>query len=212
MGKNCEIDMTPQFTRRATLGACAGLLSGCLGYSTKNPDPTPTYKRPPSRVPAVIGTSKVTRKQVLRLQRMVFAEINKERKAHHSHPLKYNVSVARVARYRLNKMYREQYFAHIGPNGHAFPYSLNRFGYKCPKRGAENLIGTSYNPSNSLSSLARSMVKSWMSSAPHRRSLLNDTYKITGVGVLMYEKNGHLDTTSSEIFCQELTQFQPKYS
>jgi len=160
----------------------------------------------------VIPPCDFTRKEVLQLQKLIFERVNEIRKSKGKRPLTYNKGLSRVARYRLYHMYQDDDFSHIGPNGWSFLHTMNRFGYALPKRGAENLLGTTHKPSQGLQTIAHEMVKAWMSSPPHRRSLLNSAYEITGVGVFMYQRKGHNTTTSSQLFAEKITRFKPKYS
>ena len=110
----------------------------------------------------------------------LLAEINAERRASGLHVLAVSPALAEAAGYHDRQMLEHGFFGHNSPDGASFWQRLKRF-YP-PETGrywavGENLLRAS--PGTG----AETMLRSWLASAPHRRVLLDPSWRSVGLAI-----------------------------
>lgn len=100
---------------------------------------------------------------------------NIQRKAHGLSELKENQVLDQEAQAKVRDMFKQQYFAHINPQGEGPKELAQSFGYAYMGI-AENLMQGNFVDNQSL-------VNSWMASSGHRANILNPKYQEIGVAV-----------------------------
>ena len=110
----------------------------------------------------------------------LLAEINAERHANGLHVLVVSPALAEAAGYHDRQMLEQGFFGHNSPDGAAFWQRLKRF-YP-PKTGrywavGENLLRAS------PGTTAETMLRNWLASAPHRRVLLDPSWRSIGLAI-----------------------------
>ena len=110
----------------------------------------------------------------------LLAEINAERHANSLHVLVVSPALAEAAGYHDRQMLEQGFFGHNSPDGAAFWQRLKRF-YP-PKTGrywavGENLLRAS------PGTAAETMLQNWLASAPHRRVLLDPSWRSIGLAI-----------------------------
>ncbi len=113
------------------------------------------------------------------LEQGILREVNRLRQARGLRVLTFSASLQAAASFQSRDMLEHGYFDHEQPGGTAFSNRLKRF-YPLidgsPWLVGENLLWSS----PSISTAAA--VKLWLSSPPHRRNLLDPTWREVGVG------------------------------
>lgn len=107
--------------------------------------------------------------------------LNAERSRRGLRPLRRQARLEKVASAYAAQMVRQQFFDHVAPDGTTFDRRIERGGYLRTARRwwiAEN-IGWA---AAELSSPA-GVVRSWMHSSGHRRTILTARYRDVGVGI-----------------------------
>jgi uncharacterized protein YkwD len=123
------------------------------------------------------------------LERRIFDAVNRERRTHGIKELAWDQRIAQAARRHSTNMTRGHFFSHRDPRNGDTGTRLKAAGIpwiSC----AENLYQDTGSPDP-----VRSAIQSWLSSAGHRRNLLDQRYTRTGIGVSL--SNGH---TITQIF------------
>lgn len=107
------------------------------------------------------------------LEEQVAELTNKERIQRGLDRLKYNWQLARVARYKSEDMYKNNYFDHYSPT-YGSPFDmLKSFNIRF-SAAAENIAKGQ--------KTAQSVMSSWMNSQGHRANILNKNFTEIGVG------------------------------
>jgi uncharacterized protein YkwD len=129
--------------------------------------------------PAANAAPDVTKQDAL--ARDVTAEVQEARHEHGLPRVRYVPGLAAAARARSLDMARRGYFAHTDPRGTPFWVGVTRYyptrGFRAWKVG-ENLLWTAPRLD------ARTIVRRWLASAPHRAVLLKATWRDVGVGAV----------------------------
>jgi uncharacterized protein YkwD len=138
------------------------------------------------------------------LENQIHLLINKERNKKGLPLLKWDATLASIARKHSRDMVERNYFSHVSPDGHDFSYRYKRDGYACAVRvgrirylGAENIAlnylydsvaivnNTTYYDWNSEDKIAQTTVNGWMKSPGHRRNILTQYFNGEGIGVFI---------------------------
>jgi uncharacterized protein YkwD len=115
------------------------------------------------------------------LARAIVCVSNAERRGHGLRKLRVNPRLATAARGHSLDMVRRGYFAHTGPSGDTFVQRIRATGYL---RSARRwLVGENLGWGWGASGSPGGIVKAWMHSPEHRRTLLRPDYREVGVGV-----------------------------
>lgn len=109
----------------------------------------------------------------------VLALTNAQRVKHGCSPLHADSVLTRVAQRHSENMAEEHFFSHTDPSGRTFGKRQTSAGYSSEKTGGENIARGIPN--------AKTVVRGWMNSPPHRKNILNCRYTTIGVG---YEAQG----------------------
>ena len=117
------------------------------------------------------------------MERKIFYFTNEVRRRHGAPALTWEASLQDVARDHSADMLRRNYFSHLTPENRTprdrvssgYPFSLSMTG--------ENIWSGTGHDSENTDHLARLIVNNWMSSAGHRKNLLNPKFTDIGVGV-----------------------------
>lgn len=111
-------------------------------------------------------------------ERKAFDLVNAERRARGESPLVWDAELTRMARLHSEKMARQNFFSHTGPDGQGLRERSRAGGIASFKALAENLA---YN--KGFGDAASSAVVGWMRSEGHRDNILNEEFTRSGVGV-----------------------------
>jgi uncharacterized protein YkwD len=111
-------------------------------------------------------------------ERRAFELVNAERRARGESALVWDAELTRMARLHSEKMARQNFFSHSGPDGQGLRERSRANGIVGFKALAENLA---YN--KGFADAASSAVVGWMRSEGHRDNILNAEFTRTGVGM-----------------------------
>lgn len=111
-------------------------------------------------------------------ERRAFELVNAERRARGESALVWDAELTRMARLHSEKMARQNFFSHSGPDGQGLRERSRASGIVGFKALGENLA---YN--KGFADAASSAVVGWMRSEGHRDNILNAEYTRTGVGI-----------------------------
>jgi uncharacterized protein YkwD len=121
-----------------------------------------------------------------RVERLVAARTNEERRDRGLEPLAYDRTLARVGESHSEDMRERGFVGHENPDGEGLRERYAAFGLDCP--GGENVY---HSPAGSLArspgALAEHVVAAWMDSEGHREALLKERFTRQGVGVVVGE-------------------------
>lgn len=112
------------------------------------------------------------------LEREVFRLVNQTRENKGLGKLVWSGDVARLARLHSNEMAANNYFSHLGLDGKKVSDRADSIGLR-----QWQLIGENIAFSAGSEDPVMRAVLSWMNSAGHRRNILRDGWKETGIGV-----------------------------
>jgi uncharacterized protein YkwD len=115
-------------------------------------------------------------------ERVLLEEVNRTRAAHQLAPLRLDATLQRAARSHSLDMLERNYFSHG-----SVAERLRSFGAKGPRLG-ENLAWGAGSAAD-----ARSIVRMWLSSPPHRANLLRPGFRRIGVGAVVGAFAGYAD-------------------
>lgn len=111
--------------------------------------------------------------QAITLENQVVELVNNERAARGLRPYTSNWQLARVARFKSEDMYRNNYFSHQSPT-YGSPFDMMRsFGIRFTAAGENIAMGQT---------TAQGVMNSWMNSAGHRANILSNDFTEIGVG------------------------------
>lgn len=111
-------------------------------------------------------------------ERRAFDLVNAERRARGESALAWDAELTRMARAHSEKMARQNFFDHAGPDGQGLRERSRASGIAGFKALAENLA---YN--KGFADAASCAVAGWMRSAGHRENILNAQFTRAGIGV-----------------------------
>ncbi len=112
---------------------------------------------------------------------------NNERSLLNLTELKTNTQLTSAAQAKADDMAKQQFFAHVAPDGTMAWDYIKKAGYTYDVAG-ENLAITNES--------AETVMKSWMNSPSHRENITNTEYQDIGIGIAQYgEYQGHKNTT-----------------
>jgi uncharacterized protein YkwD len=106
----------------------------------------------------------------------IVREINRVRRTHHLHTVKLTAPLAKVARSHSSLMLKYNALSHSSFDGSSFSTRLQRAGKH--REYGETLAWAP----NGAGVTAKSLLKLWLNSAPHRAVLLNGKLRRVGVG------------------------------
>lgn len=109
----------------------------------------------------------------------VLCEINRVRRRHGLAPVSADARLTRMAGAFAQIMVTRRFFSHVGPGGATLGARLRASGYRGRTAGEVLAWGSGRYAS------PRAAVRSWLHSAPHRRVLLDGSYRDVGVGVAL---------------------------
>lgn len=118
---------------------------------------------------------------VRRTRRALLCLLNKIRRRSHLKRLRGNPRLLRAAEHHSASMVRRHFFSHVEPGGISPLDRILRTGYLSGARAytyGEN-IGFGTGPTSS----ARSMMRAWMHSTPHRANILTRQFREVGLGI-----------------------------
>lgn len=122
----------------------------------------------------------------------IIEETNRHRGTYNLPPLQEDFGLNEVARIKLDKMFEEQYFAHVSPGGVGVSDIADSVGYKYLLIG-DNLARGDY-------SSDRDVVGAWMDSHGHRRNVLEERYERIGVAARKDDYKGREEWIAVQIF------------
>jgi uncharacterized protein YkwD len=151
-------------------GAAAGLLP-----------PLPVPLPPTPQVPACTDAAiAVTAASVARVDRGVLCLLNAQRGAHGLAPLRANRSLRRAASSYAAAMVRRRFFAHVSPSGSTV---VSRVAHTSYLSGASTWgLGEDIAWGTGVEATPAGIVAAWMASAPHRRNILEPSFRDVGIG------------------------------
>jgi uncharacterized protein YkwD len=117
------------------------------------------------------------------MERTIYHLTNQVRRRFGLPTLNWETSLRDLARAHSADMLLRNYFSHDNPDGQT-PHDRILAGYRFPlSMSGENIWGGTGHDPGDAGRLARIIVDSWMSSAGHRKNLLNPDFTDIGVGV-----------------------------
>ena len=123
----------------------------------------------------------VTAATATRAARSVLCLFNVQRTAAGLAPLSANPSLGQVAARYARAMVRSHFFAHVSPGGSTLLSRVARTSYL---RGAGNwALGEDIAWGTAAYSTPQAIVAAWMASPPHRRNILEPSFRDAGIGV-----------------------------
>jgi len=129
---------------------------------------------------AAQGRTAATPRQGTSTERAVIAAMNEVRAEHGLRPLRFAAGLWRAARDHSRDMGLNDYFSHASlDDGASFDERVLQFQSRRQVRWLGETIGWG------AGALAepREMVRMWMESPPHRRTILDPRFRLVGVGV-----------------------------
>lgn len=145
---------------------------------------TPTETTPTK---ATIAAPNLT--EANKLEKEVVMLVNQERAKLGLAPLKHNLELSNVARYKSEDMITNNYFDHISPT-YGSPFDMiTSFGIQYTAAGENIAMGQQ---------TAASVMNAWMNSPGHKANILSENYTEIGVGVAK-DKNGSIYWTQQFI-------------
>jgi uncharacterized YkwD family protein len=134
---------------------------------------TPAKVTPAKEAPAK-ETPAPTLSDVNKLENEVVVLVNQERAKLGLAPLKHNVDLSNVARYKSEDMRDKNYFSHTSPT-YGSPFDMmKKFGIDYMAAGENIAKGQP---------TAASVMSSWMNSPGHKANILSENFTEIGVGV-----------------------------
>lgn len=124
-------------------------------------------------------------------------ETNIERNSNHMASLQYNEQLSAAAFLKAQDMFRQQYWAHVAPDGTTPWQWFGKAGYNYSYAG-ENLA------KNFTS--ASATVAAWMASPTHRANILNSNYSDVGFAVVDGRLQGRNTTLIVALFGQPVSE------
>jgi uncharacterized protein YkwD len=158
------------------------LLAGCTGSPLQGIT-RPTVDDIQRDAPETHPEGPLNESEVRRLERIVLNMANHERSQRGIGTLEWSPELARVNDYHAWDMWNRDYFSHIEPDGDSHGARIEQFGYRCPEPSGEVQASSVVLNDDTLRTLARDLVDSWMNSDAHRDGILEQYHRIAGVGI-----------------------------
>lgn len=135
------------------------------------------------------------------LERMVFSAVNAQRVKAGLQPLKINLELAKIARAHSQDMAARNYTNHVNPEGLDPSQRAKKTGFDIVKKKKNSVrkgVGENIYEMQSymqredglityyidtMDNITRKAIEGWMSSAGHRKNIMNPDYTMAGVGV-----------------------------
>jgi uncharacterized protein YkwD len=182
------------------------LLAGCSGIASSD-NPQPSVDNAPAEAQAQLEQHvREAQDKARQLAQNIHTDINEQRKANGLSALQWDSDLATIALAHSKDMATRNYFDHVSPDGKDFKARYEEYGYHKETKigdmvyvGGENLFlsnviktstsdkntGTVYEYEfNSVDSLVKSTVDSWMQSEGHRENILTP-FSREGIGVFV---------------------------
>lgn len=146
------------------------------------PVPAPPALPPTPSVPACANaTIAVSARTTARVDAAVLCLLNAQRAAHGLPPLSANRSLRHAASSFAHAMVRHRFFAHVSPGGST---PASRVAHTSYLRGASTwALGEDIAWGSGTDATPAAIVAAWMASAPHRRNILEPSFRDVGIGV-----------------------------
>jgi uncharacterized protein YkwD len=169
--------------------------------------------------PSSVPSSSTAELNGTRLEYLIHQEVNEERVEHGRSKLEFDTELRTVARYHSADMARNNYFAHVSPDGETLGERYQKFGYQCRVKtgllqyvtGGGNILYTYYETPVMMGNttvyydtpkeLARGIVNGWMNSTSHRKNLLKPYWEREAIGVYIEQTNGRMRVYATQNFC-----------
>lgn len=107
--------------------------------------------------------------------------VNAERTSRGVRPLQRDGALAQAARRHASDMARRNYFSHVSPSGKTPGDRVREAGYGDPGDGWK--VGEDLGWGTGQRATPNALVDAWLNSPPHRKILLEPSYRELGVGV-----------------------------
>lgn len=133
--------------------------------------------------------AKVTKRSVRALEKYTFDLLNEERREKGLEPLKWNDSVAKVARMHSQNMAEQGFFRHSGTDGLMVDGRADEVGL-----GDWRAIGENIAFLRGYDDPAVFAVRQWMNSSGHKRNILNGQWTESGIGLAISENGSYYFT------------------
>ncbi|MFP4349580.1 MAG: CAP domain-containing protein [Desulfococcaceae bacterium] len=132
------------------------------------------------------------------MEARILSRINEVRKEHDLPDLEENELLSRVARDYSRQMLQEDFFSHFGPSGRTVADRVEAAGLQYRWVG-ENLAMT-----ENINQPAEGLVQDWMDSPSHRKNILDENYRQTGIGIWKEGDNYYF----THVFMRSMRSFQ----
>ncbi len=130
------------------------------------------------------------------LEQRVFAAVNAERTRRSLLPLKRDRELDRIARAQCDWMRTHERLTHKGRGGGEVESRFDDAGISW-RRSGENVARNRHFPD-----AVQEAVRGWMASPGHRKNILLDAYRETGIGVIPCRETGYVYFT--QVFLRRL--------
>lgn len=114
--------------------------------------------------------------EVEALEMQCFNEVNRIRVGHRLEPLAFNESLLRIAREYSRRMAEENFFSHNDPEGRTVRERVTEANIRW------RVLGENLSYSNGYVNPVAVSMTGWLNSAPHRRNLLDHSWRQTAIG------------------------------
>ncbi len=132
------------------------------------------------------------------LEQKILAAVNLERKRRNLRLLASDRELHRIARRHSNYMLGSEKLTHHGPGGGRVEDRLDA------QHIAWRLAGENVARNRGYGNAAAEAMRGWMASAPHRRNILSEAFRQTGVGVVYSRKTGYYYFT--QVFVRKMAE------
>jgi uncharacterized protein YkwD len=147
------------------------------------------------------------------VEREIHNAINDRRAERGLSQLDYDAELATIAQNHSDDMATNDFLSHTGSDGSTMEDRYQQAGYDCQvptgnggyATGAENVAQTWYRTEieggeyySSAEDLAEGIVEQWMASAGHRENIVQEYWRMEGIGVTVTENN---EVYATQNFC-----------
>lgn len=134
------------------------------------------------------------------IEMLIHQKVFEIRLEHDRRAIRYDVTLASVARAHSADMADRDYVAHENPDGEGSFDRYSDVDSNCSRYGENIHARTHHRNFNSNEEIAEATVNGWMNSPPHRENLLYGGFSHHGIGV-QYRETGRHDWYATQNLC-----------
>jgi uncharacterized protein YkwD len=162
---------------------CAAALPVAANANVPPPPPLPTVPVPatPQAPPCAGADLTLGTTSTAGVRQAVVCLLNAQRAAAKLQPLRPNRALGRAAAGYATAMVRGHFFSHVSPSGSTLLTRVVRTTYL--RHAGTWALGEDLAWGTGAYATPRAIVEAWMASPPHRRNILEPTFRDVGIGV-----------------------------